>query len=93
MFGEELGRVNSAVGINFHVLFTPNQCIGRRDDSRQRKVETFAHGKAYKSTCWCVSCLKYRPVSRFLILVDGTFREGDLPSQCKVEKRALFYFS
>jgi hypothetical protein len=45
MFGEELGRVNSAVGINFHVLFILNQCIGRRDDSRQSKVETFAHGK------------------------------------------------
>jgi hypothetical protein len=45
MFGEELGRVNSAVGINFHVLFTLDQCIGRRDDSRQREVETFAHGK------------------------------------------------
>jgi len=46
VFGEELGRVNSAVGINFHVLlFTLNQCIGRRDDSRQRKVVTFAHGK------------------------------------------------
>jgi hypothetical protein len=45
MFGEELGRKNSAVGINFHVLFILNQCIRRRDDPRQRKVETFAHGK------------------------------------------------
>jgi hypothetical protein len=93
MFGEELGRLNSAVGINFHVLFTLNQCIGRRDDRDRGKWRLLHMENAYKSTCWCVSCLKYRPVSRFLILVDGTFREGDLPSPGKVEKRALFYFS